>query len=85
MGAKDSRCWIRKYSQQNRHLGGAKKTDLRETATETRLQNTPVCSLTCRLMKLEVVSEDVLPSERLKRLLRLGNFLGSCEHQEDTF
>lgn len=34
--------------------------------------------LTCRLMKLDVVSEDVLPSERLKRLLRLGNFLGSC-------
>lgn len=36
-------------------------------------------------MKLEVVSEDVLPSERLKRLLRLGNFLGSCEHEEDTW
>lgn len=37
--------------------------------------------LTCRLMKLDVVSEDVLPSERLKRLLRLGNFLGSCEEK----
>lgn len=34
-------------------------------------------------MKLDVVSEDVLPSERLKRLLRLGNFLGSCD-QRDT-
>lgn len=44
-----------------------------------------VDAFTCRLMKLEVVSEDVLPSERLKRLLRLGNFLGSCEHQEDTW
>lgn len=30
-------------------------------------------------MKLDVVSEEVLPSERLKRLLRLGNFLGSCD------
>lgn len=43
-----------------------------------------VDAFTCRLMKLEVVSEDVLPSERLKRLLRLGNFLGSCGHREDT-
>lgn len=33
-------------------------------------------------MKLDVVSEDVLPSERLKRLLRLGNFLGSCDERE---
>lgn len=41
-------------------------------------------AFTWRLMKLEVVSEDVLPSERLKRLLRLGNFLGSCGHREDT-
>lgn len=41
-------------------------------------------AVTWRLMKLEVVSEDVLPSERLKRLLRLGNFLGSCGHREDT-
>lgn len=37
---------------------------------------------TCRLMKLDVVSEDVLPSERLKRLLRLGNFLGSCDDRD---
>lgn len=35
-------------------------------------------------MKLEVVSEDVLPSERLKRLLRFGNFLGSCD-DTDTY
>lgn len=35
-------------------------------------------------MKLDVVSEDVLPSERLKRLLRLGNFLGSCEEEMHT-
>lgn len=65
-----------------------KKTDLLEKpATRQGPQNTPVCcvdAFTCRLMKLEVVSEDVLPSERLKRLLRLGNFLGSCEHREDT-
>lgn len=33
-------------------------------------------------MKLDVVSEDVLPSERLKRLLRLGNFLGSCDERD---
>lgn len=39
---------------------------------------------TCRLMKLDVVSEDVLPSERLKRLLRLGNFLGSCDKKQKT-
>lgn len=38
-------------------------------------------AFTCRLMKLDVVSEDVLPSERLKRLLRLGNFLGSCDER----
>lgn len=30
------------------------------------------------MMKLDVVSEQVLPSERLKRLLRFGNFLGNC-------
>lgn len=36
-------------------------------------------SSTWRLMKLDVVSDDVLPSERLKRLFRLGNFLGSCD------
>lgn len=40
--------------------------------------------LTCRLMKLDVVSEDVLPSERLKRLLRLGNFLGSYEQKTNV-
>lgn len=38
-------------------------------------------AFTCRLMKLDVVSEDVLPSDRLKRLLRLGNFLGSCDER----
>lgn len=41
-------------------------------------------AFTCRLMKLDVVSEDVLPSERLKRLLRLGNFRGSCEEERDA-
>lgn len=42
-------------------------------------------ALTCRLMKLDVVSEEVLPSERLKRLLRLGNFLGSWMTHTHTF
>lgn len=40
--------------------------------------------LTCRLMKLDVVSEEVLPSERLKRLLRFGNFLGNCRDGKRT-
>lgn len=34
--------------------------------------------LTCLRRMLEVVSDEVLPSERLKRLLRFGSLRGLC-------